>query len=86
MVSVRAALSGTMRTLASAGRAQRRVGQRLEAPAVHRVGGIGHQLAQEDLAVGIERVDDEVQQAPDLGAEFMPLHRLAHGVPPTGDV
>lgn len=31
------------------------------------VGGVGHQLADEDLAVGVEGVDDDVQQLADFG-------------------
>ena len=55
------------------------VGQGLEATAVHGVGRIGHQFPQKDLAVGIEGVDHEVQQAPDLGTEFVPFHGVAQG-------
>ena len=47
---------------------QGRVGQGLEAAPVDGVGGVGHQLAQEDLALGVEGVDDQVQGAPHLGA------------------
>jgi hypothetical protein len=64
--------------------AERVVGQRLEAAAVHGVGGVGDQLAQEDLALGVERVDHQIQQAADLGAEFMPLHGFAHHSLPRG--
>jgi hypothetical protein len=37
--------------LAPAGRPSGRVGQRLEAAAVHGVGGVGDELAEEDLAL-----------------------------------
>ena len=47
------------------------VGQRLEAAAVHGVGGVGHQLAQENFALRVERVDHEIEQAADLGAKCM---------------
>ena len=85
MVSVRASLSGTMRILASAGSAERRVGQRLEAAAVDGVGGVGDEFAEEDLAVGVERMDDEIEQSPDLGAEFMAFGgaSFAHLGPPS---
>lgn len=33
------------------------------------VGGVGHQLADEDLAVGVEGIDDDVQQLADFGLE-----------------
>ncbi len=45
------------------------IGQHLELQAVQGVGGVGDQLAQEDLAVGVERVDQDMQQLPDFGAE-----------------
>ena len=32
----------------------------------HRIGGVGDQLADENLAVGVEGVDDDVQQLPDF--------------------
>jgi hypothetical protein len=43
--------------------------QRLEAQLVAGVGGVGDQLAQEDLLVGVQRVGDEVQQLGDFGLE-----------------
>ena len=52
-------------------RGQVGVGQRLEPAAVHGVGGVGDQFAQEDFALGVERVDHEVEQAADLGAKCM---------------
>ncbi len=42
------------------------VGERLEADLVERIGGVGDQLPQEDLLVGVERVDDQRQQLVDL--------------------
>ncbi len=49
--------------------AQRGVVQRLEAQLVAGVGGVGDQLAQEDLLVRVQRVGDEVQDLLDLGLE-----------------
>ena len=66
---VRAGLSGTMRTLAPSGGARAGSVERLEAAAVHRVGGVGDQFAQENFALGIERMHHQVEQPPDLGAE-----------------
>jgi hypothetical protein len=57
----------------------RRRGERLEPPPVHGVGRVGDEFAQEDLAVGVERVHDEVEEASDLRPEFVPLDLLAHG-------
>ncbi len=48
---------------------QRGLVERLEAQLVAGVGGVGDQLAEEDLLVGIERVGDEVQDLLDLGLE-----------------
>ena len=57
---------------------QRRIGQRLEAQLVAGVRGVGNQLAQKDLLVGIQRMGDQVQQLRDLGLEGVGL--LAHGI------
>jgi hypothetical protein len=43
--------------------------QGLEAQLVAGVRGVGNQLAQEDLAVGVQRVDHQLQQLLDLGLE-----------------
>ena len=40
------------------------------------VGGVGDQLAQEDLAMLVERIDHEVENPADLGLER--LHGCAH--------
>jgi len=48
---------------------QRGVVQRLEAQLVAGVRGVGDQLAQEDLGVGIQRMGDQVQQLGHLGLE-----------------
>ena len=34
------------------------------------VGGVGDQLADEDLLLRVERVDDDIEQLLDLGLEF----------------
>ena len=68
---VRACLSGTMRIFASGGGA--RLGS-VSASNRRRstgVGGVGHQFAQKYFALGVERVDHQVEQAPDLGAKCM---------------
>ena len=67
-----------------AGGRERGVGQRLEAAAIGGVGGVGHELAQEDLAVRVEGVHDEIEQAADLGAELVAFRRcgaFAHSDP-----
>ena len=46
-------------------------GQLLEPQLVERVGGVGHQLAQEDVLVRVQRVDHEVQELLDLGLELV---------------
>jgi hypothetical protein len=45
---------------------------------VQGVGGVGDEFPQEDLPVGIEGMDDEVQQLADLGLKLV----LCHGVAP----
>ena len=42
----------------------------------HRIRRIGDEFAQEDLAVGVERVDDDIEDLFDFGLEFV---GLAHG-------
>ena len=42
-----------------------------DAHLLHRVGGVGNELAEEDLFVGVERVNDEIEQLLDLGLEGM---------------
>ena len=46
------------------------VGEREVAQLVERVGGVGDQLAEEDLRVRVERVDDELEELADFGLEF----------------
>jgi hypothetical protein len=58
---------------------QRRVVQRLETQLVAGVAGVAHQLAQEDLLVGVQRVRDEVEDLLDFGLECVGLF-LAHGL------
>ncbi len=57
---------------------QRRVGEGLVARLVDGVGGVGDQLAQEDLLVGIERMDHQVEDLVHLGLERMFVH--GHGL------
>jgi hypothetical protein len=45
------------------------IGQRGEAQLVGGVGGVGDQLAQEDLAVAVQGIDDEIEQLGDLRLE-----------------
>ena len=51
--------------------------QRLVAELVARVGRVADQLAQEDLALLVERVDDQIEHTADIGLER--LHGLGHG-------
>ncbi len=53
-------------------------GERLEAQAVERVRGVGDQLAQEDLLVGVERVDDDVEEL--LGLRLEGVGGCVHGL------
>ena len=67
--------------LGTLGEGEGRLRQGLEPAAIRRVGRVGHELAKEDLAVGVERVDHQVEEASDLGPEFAFLLgdvRLAH--------
>ncbi|MNI94270.1 hypothetical protein D3C73_1523450 [compost metagenome] len=61
---------------------QLRLGQGFEAQLVGGVGGIGDQLAEEDLLVGVQRVDHQLQQLLDFGLEAkgFGLGRLGHRV------
>ena len=78
--------SASRRISSSPSRLQLGPRDRLEAQLVQRVGGVGDELAQEDVLVGVERVDHEVQQLPDLGLELVPLGRgRAHGCAPLTD-
>ncbi len=49
------------------------VGEPFEAQAIQGVGGVGNQLAHEDVFVRIEGVDHEVEEFLDLGLEFVGL-------------
>ena len=51
--------------------------QRLVAELVAGVGRVADQLAQEDLALLVERVDDQIEHTADIGLER--LHGLGHG-------
>ena len=52
---------------------QRGIGQGLEAQLVAGVGGVGDQLAQEDLLVRVQRVRDQVKHLGDFGFELAGL-------------
>ena len=71
-------------------RRQLRPAHRLEPHLVEGVGGVGDELAQEDVLVRVKRVDHEVQQLADLGLELVALGLSAHGRyscwPPVGGV
>ena len=54
-------------------------GERKEARLVEGVGAVGHQLAQEDLTVGVDGVNHEVQQLLDLCLEAVLAHRDLRG-------
>ena len=63
--------------LADAHRAVREGGER---ELVDGVGGVGHQLAQEDLPVGVDRVDHEVEELLALGLELLHETSLPFGI------
>ena len=48
-----------------------RLGDRLVAQLLAGVGGVGDELADEDLAVGIDRVYHQMQQARNIGLEAL---------------
>jgi hypothetical protein len=50
------------------------VDQRQVAQLVERVGGVGNELAQKDLRMGVEGVDDQLQQLADFGLKFTFRH------------
>ena len=56
---------------------QARLGQSGVAQPIARVRGVGDQLAQEDLAMLVERIDHQVENPADLGLER--LHLGTHG-------
>ncbi len=65
------------------------LGERGEPAAIQRVGCVGDELAQEYLAIGIEGMNDEIEQALDFGAEgkalgagVLGLGCLGHRNPP----
>ena len=57
-----------------AAHSHRRVGEAAEVQLVHRIGRVGDKLAQENLAVGVDGVDHEVEQFLALCLEL--AHRL----------
>ena len=56
------------------------LGDRLVAQLVAGVGGVGDELAQEDVRLGVDRVNHQVQELGDLRLEGMGLGRCACGV------
>ena len=50
------------------------VGEGLVGQLVHRVAGVGDQLPQEDLLVGVDGVDHQIQQPLGLGLELFLCH------------
>ena len=52
------------------------LGDRLVAQLLAGVGGVGDELADEDLAVGIDRMDHQMQQARNIGLEALRLGGL----------
>jgi hypothetical protein len=54
-------------------------GDLLEPALVEGVGGVGDQLAEEDVLVGVERVDHQVEELLHLGLEFVTFGALGHG-------
>ena len=50
---------------------QFRLGDRFVAQLLAGVGGVGDELADEDLAVGIDRMDHQMQQARNVGLEAL---------------
>ena len=79
MVRVRASVSELTSMCSSLSPAdQLRLGDRLEAQLVAGVGGVGDQLAQEDLLVRVQRMGDEVQDLGDFGFEFAGFGGCVH--------
>ena len=58
---------------------QLRLGDRLVAQLLAGVGGVGDELAHEDVAVRIDRMDHQLQEARDVGLETLGLGLLAGG-------
>ena len=70
IVSVPAFLSGMIRILSGVAVAEQvGLGDRLIAQLVAGIRGVGDQLAQEDVGLGIDRVHHQVQQLGNLGLE-----------------
>ena len=61
--------------LAGPGASSAAVGDGREAQPVAGIGGVGDQLAQEDLPVAVQGVDHELQQLAHLGLEAVGLPR-----------
>jgi hypothetical protein len=43
---------------------------------VERIGGVGDELAEKDFRMGVERVDDQVEQFTDFGLKFAFRHMV----------
>src|SRR5262249_33435910 len=69
---------GLQANLQLAGGQEVAAGDGFEPELVERVRGIRDQLAEEDVLVGVEGVDHEVQQLPDLRLELAALCGRAH--------
>jgi hypothetical protein len=54
------------------------VGQRFQPQLVQRVGGVGDQLSEKDVLVGVDGVDHQVQQLARLGLELQRLDTASH--------
>ncbi len=54
------------------------VAERLEPQFVQRVGGVGYQLPQERILVGVDGMDHQLQQLTGLRLKFSVLNLLAH--------
>ncbi len=52
------------------------VGEGEVAQLVERVGGVGDELAEEDLRVRVERVDDQLEELADFGLELLFRHSI----------
>ena len=57
----------------------RRVGQRLQVEVVDRIARVADQLAEEHLAMAVERVDDDREDLVDFGLEYVLFDGRAHG-------
>ena len=54
---------------------ERRIGERLVTQFLAGVGGVGEQLAQENIAVGIDRMHHQMEQPGDIGLKSLRMTR-----------